>query len=609
MSLSTIQSPATLAASHEVKVVPTPEDLKITRLVVAVHGIGSQFRYSTVQSVASRFAAFCGKPITQPLGTFHPAKLITKPDSPELGAYLFEPPKDFEKDFRGFGFAEVFWADIPERAADTKNTTEESKAWAHTIVERVRMLDQSSIGKSDLIDYKKASAVVEEMIDTIKVLENLLFVAKQAGLFEFKLGQLLTDFLGDVQIVADFKDYGGDIFKRFADTMKNLIRRLPNVEEIYIVAHSEGTVVSFKGLLTALAAKENQDNEWVGKVKGYMTIGSPLNKHIVMWPNLWQGLKPVSGRTRRDPILWRNYYDYGDPVGFNLEITREWLVTNGWMSQDEAKEGARCFRFGSDNDCGFTRYPFPGKAHNDYWDDDEVFGHFIKEVALGKDEVAKPRGIWWAVIVSRVVPYILCLALLAGGTYLLYKTMVTVFGFNIDLLHMIGDVSGITCLLAGITLLSRIPRLDKMWPGSVFGALAFAAGVFGYLKFASSGTQMQLSSAFWPPHHGIIWTCLMIGLVSASLSKWRPQWGMIPLISLGGIAACMVLWKLLHSSPSALDRTLWPLVLANAGFLYLWWLSALIFDLVYIWHRFICSYRTTMTLRALREEAPSELRA
>src|SRR6516164_1389931 len=278
MSFSAIQSPVTLETKHEVEIVPTPEDLKVTRLVVAVHGIGNQFRYSTVQAVTCRFAAYCRRPITQPLGAFHPAKLITKPDSPELGAYVFEPPEEFEKDFSGFGCAEVFWADIPARAAATKNTTEESKAWAQTIVERVRLLDELGSGRSDLIDYRKASAVVEEMIGTVKVLENILFIASKAGLFEFNLGQLLTDFLGDVQIVADFKDYGGDIFKRFANTMKNLIRRMPNAEKIYIVAHSEGTVVSLKGLLTALAAEKDQNNEWVDKVKGYMTIGSPLNK-------------------------------------------------------------------------------------------------------------------------------------------------------------------------------------------------------------------------------------------------------------------------------------------------------------------------------------------
>ena len=295
--------------SHGSTIALSSEDTKIKCLVVAVHGIGSQLRYATVQSAASRFAAYCGKPMTLPLGAFHPAKIITKPNSPELGAYFYEPPPDFQSKFEAIGFAEVFWADIPERAAETNNTTEESKAWAQTIVDRVRRLDESSAPrKTNLIDYKKAAAVVAEMIDTIAVLENILFIARKAGLLDFKLDQLLTDFLGDVQIVADFRDYGGDVFKRFGDTMGNLVVRMPHLEEIYIVAHSEGTVVSLRGLLLALACKENQQNAWVNKVKGYMTIGSPLNKHIVLWPKLWQGLTPDKSRDLAAPILWRNYY-------------------------------------------------------------------------------------------------------------------------------------------------------------------------------------------------------------------------------------------------------------------------------------------------------------
>jgi hypothetical protein len=193
----------------------------------------------------------------------------------------------------------------------------------------------------------------------------------------------------------------------------------------------------------------------------------------------------------------------------------------------------------------------------------------------------------------------------------LYKTFVTVFKFDRNLFRMVMDVLGITCLLAGTTLLSRMPRLDKIWPGSVIGAAAFVAGLFGYLKFVSPGTDTLLSPAFSPTDHGIIWTCLMIGLVSAGLSKWRPRWGMIPLITLGGLAACTVLCKLFRLYPSALDRSFWPLLLANAGFLYLWWLSALLFDLVYIWHQFICSRsnRTTKTLCALRKETPKNLQA
>jgi len=373
-------------------ITPTADDLLIEHLVVAVHGIGSQFRYSTVQSVEKQFARYCKRPVTQPLGAFHPAELIEKPDSPELGAYLFEPPTTGHDEFKGLAFAEVFWADIPERAADTKNTTEETKAWAQTIVERVRALDEQNEGTAtNLIDYDKTSAVLGEMIETIGVLENLFFLAKKAGIFEFDLDQLLTDFVGDVQIVADFADYGGSVFKRFADTMANLNKRYTNLKTIYIVAHSEGTVVALKSLLTALAAPDREGNVWIDKVAGLMTIGSPLNKHIVMWPRLWKGLIPdPKGVASGKPIQWRNYYDYGDPVGFDLEITRDWLRDNGWLPKDKEQKDARFFRFREVDDYGFTRYPFPGKAHNDYWDDPEVFDHFIKDVVLRKDAERSP---------------------------------------------------------------------------------------------------------------------------------------------------------------------------------------------------------------------------
>jgi len=35
--------------------------------------------------------------------------------------------------------------------------------------------------------------------------------------------------------------------------------------------------------------------------------------------------------------------------------------------------------------------------------------------------------------------------------------------------------------------------------------------------------------------------------------------------------------------------SLWPLLVASAGCVYLWWLSSLIFDLVFVWHRYIQS--------------------
>ena len=448
-----------MAEAPHTHVVPAVDDRNTTNLVVAVHGIGKQYRYSTIQAVTSRFAAYCKIPITQPLGAFHPDRLILKPNSPELGAYDFQPPKHF-KHFRGFGFAESFWADIPEIATATQNTTEETKAWAQSVVERVRALDTAPGKHSDLIDYNKASAVVAEMIDGIKVLENLLFTANKAGLFEFNLGQLLTDFAGCVQIVADFKDYGGDVFDRFLLTMRNLCKRMPKLEGIYIIAHSEGTVVSFRGLLSAMATEQGPDDKWINLLKGYMTIGSPLNKHIVMWPRLWEGLQPASGRKRSHPIRWRNYYDFGDPIGFDLEITRDWMLENGWLPTKNT-EGSQIFEFAKEYDYGFTRYPFPGEAHNDYWKDDQVFGHFIDDVICREANAKKPATIPWTVLISWFLPYIICLALLTAGVYILYNTLAAVF-FQKDHPPILMDVAGITALVGGSTVLSRMPRLDKI---------------------------------------------------------------------------------------------------------------------------------------------------
>src|SRR5258707_2775573 len=67
--------------------------------------------------------------------------------------------------------------------------------------------------------------------------------------------------------------------------------------------------------------------DWLKRVRGYMTIGSPIDKHILLWPRLWKKLNPqlANGMFSGERIRWRNYYDYGDPVGFKLDSARLWL--------------------------------------------------------------------------------------------------------------------------------------------------------------------------------------------------------------------------------------------------------------------------------------------
>lgn len=94
-----------------------------TDVIVAVHGIGQQSRYSTVRSVATRLAAsktlLAGstdpvRPIApQPLGFFHSeVRGITSATLLDDAAFLGNTA------LAATGFAEVFWADIPEKVVD-----------------------------------------------------------------------------------------------------------------------------------------------------------------------------------------------------------------------------------------------------------------------------------------------------------------------------------------------------------------------------------------------------------------------------------------------------------------------------------------------------------
>lgn len=600
-------------------------DSPIETLIVAVHGIGNQYRYATIQSVAHRVASYFGPPVGIPLGSFHPQ------NKGDIRALAFEgQPK--------LGLAEVYWANIPREANKDKDTLEEAKAWARTVVQRVRAMDHenekrktpSDENPGTAIDYEKTSAVVGELIDTIATLENLTFVAEKAGLLKFNLRELLDDYLGDIQIVAEFRDFGGDIFERFRSTMADLLKAHPNVKYIHMVAHSEGTVVAFRGLLEALSQPDKPGYEWVKWVRSLMTIGSPIDKHVVMWPALWEGLAPdVASREKGDGIVWWNYFDFGDPVGFELDTARQWLLLHDWIAEDETKRKAdgtrvpagrdqqRFFDFPVSQEKGFTRYPFPGKAHNDYWGDKKLFDHFFSVgMKLGGMEpeprkpAPVPRTNWFLWPVSWILPYVLVAFLLILGTYLVYDDVGDVIekaATTESKTQLAWSVFGLSSLLAGVTLLSRMPRLVPIGAWYLLPLTLFPLGAAAYYYCVSSVPAINLGNGFWPASEKasrliVIGVGLAIALLSAGVSKWRPKWGMWPLMLLSGATVIFVIVRLLVQNPPAEDQKLWPVVLAAAAFLYLWWLAAHLFDLVFVWHRYIRFSFANKMLRRLSPE-------
>jgi len=724
-------------AAKKVAGLPSPGSAtssgEFTQIVVAVHGIGMQSRSATVQSVATRLArskelltGSAGFPVApQPFGYFSSG--VKNPTVVRAVTDLVHPVDDLTRlipsPLSTVGVAEVFWSDIPQAVINDRRTLEETKEWARTVVARAKatFLEAKAKPRDDTLlpaDFGLAGEVLEEIIQTVAILENLCFLSEKAGLFSFNLAELLEEYAGDVQLVTEFEYYRTDVVGRFHAVMESIydqyIKNTPKDKkvEIHIVAHSEGTVVSLLGLMHAICKQRvvpavpstNEDATiydvinfpaWLEHVAGFMTFGSPIDKHLLLWPRIWQEFnRSLASQANGTEICirWRNYYDLADPIGFELDTARLWLKSIDCL----AFEFCNCKN--CRNDMGFARYLMPGLAHNEYWNDQEVFDHFIRTVIRPEHPPQfpppKPPGNhWYAHWFSPWLLYVVCLVTLAAGVFLIFKAMQNYLhpagdSFQADVHRKLfdplpeeglskwefsGAVAGITALMAGASLLGRVPRLARKWWWLV-GVIAMPTGTFVYLYIVPQAVQQELSSLFYyfgstarewgilkwgiPVSAGVIgaWFGFMGGASKDGMAdrrEWRVYRGARPLMVAGAVLIIAVIgaqlrqpaqreylntpeWTRLSTEQSQDEKKqqelkkqqyqelqlilgahlttnelhsvtntirlaqlnaalpalqvnppIWPLLLAGAAFLYLWWLSLLIFDLGFVWNRYV----------------------
>src|SRR5688500_5714012 len=96
-----------------------------TKILVAVHGIGDQVGYETVSSVAGRLGSYLGIAPAVPIGRFYPAGTDPTLKVSAGPALMMSPPDPSA--LVGFGFAEVYWAEIARTPVKAGHVLQEAK--------------------------------------------------------------------------------------------------------------------------------------------------------------------------------------------------------------------------------------------------------------------------------------------------------------------------------------------------------------------------------------------------------------------------------------------------------------------------------------------------
>jgi hypothetical protein len=94
-------------------------------------------------------------------------------------------------------------------------------------------------------------------------------------------------------------------------------------------------------------------------------------------------------------------------------------------------------------------------------------------------------------------------------------------------------------------------------------------------------------------HYDLLGGAALVLLVSFLLRRLLPAWGMRTLLVPGAIALAYVVFADIQDPKG----DLMPVFLAGALFMYVWWLVALVFDLIFVWHRYIRYSREGRYLR------------
>jgi len=359
-----------------------------------------------------------------------------KDTNPKQYTYLNNIPfygEDVPENEKGqnIRFVDLCWSDIMQDNA--KQVCQPVEDWAKGLLGRLNLKNKHANEVKDLLNTPehhndadlenrlnqcKSALVPYWIIKILSTLVEALILIRRLMSFRFKEMEELvfTKFLGDVQLYGEYPIVRGSAVRRFHRLFARIEKEhkvemeeqgqpYTNKPTYTIIAHSLGTIMSLDALLYALVdpsirtaqkpskspnlpfpgyytekdiSTENNVNftntRWIKRVQSFVTLGSPIDKYLVMW---W-----LNYRYLLEPDKWKNsikanikhfnYSDELDPVGHNLDIVQQ---TRGYKDL-----------FKKEIDVVFNRYSIFGAAHNKYWADNELFNVIFSNTVNKKDD-------------------------------------------------------------------------------------------------------------------------------------------------------------------------------------------------------------------------------
>jgi hypothetical protein len=368
--------------------------------VIVVHGVGEQRQDETVQSAIQRFAeARSGTGLSVPPFTLGMLRAQSewagyieldgipqndqKPARPFVGRPSLNPGENLR-------FVDLHWADLMQR--EYPSLGEPVGKWGNAIIKRLQATDVNGQRKS-----RWMQTVLWCALDNLRLLE-LLFRLR----YPVAKTLIFDQFLGDVQLYGESPQLRGQAVARFHEVLGRLHEshfrefgaQCPPAYSI--IAHSLGTMMSLEALLYAHGTDAPATRlpgygqppwaipsvEWSPYVRSFVTLGSPIDKFLMMWwlnYDHWiHGERFVREGT---PIRHFNYCDEQDPIGHRLDFLETVPAYQRVFEQVE--------------DVVYYRYPWPGKAHVDYWTDGDLFRRILEQAIDGRDTKRSMRWFKW----------------------------------------------------------------------------------------------------------------------------------------------------------------------------------------------------------------------